>query len=63
LRPSEGEGLALINAMHITASVFIDDDERGLHADYDEWLERLAPHEWFLATGTTESARTMLTPR
>jgi secondary thiamine-phosphate synthase enzyme len=31
--------------MHITASVFINDDERGLHADYDDWLERLAPHE------------------
>lgn len=39
------EGLTLINAMHITASVFINDDESGLHADYDEWLERLAPHE------------------
>ena len=39
------EGLALVNAMHITASVFINDDERGLHADYDAWLERLAPHE------------------
>ena len=39
------EGLALINAMHITASVFINDDESGLHQDYDEWLERLAPHE------------------
>jgi secondary thiamine-phosphate synthase enzyme len=39
------EGLALVNAMHITASVFINDDERGLHADYDEWLERLAPHK------------------
>ena len=39
------EGLALVNAMHITASVFINDDERGLHEDYDEWLERLAPHE------------------
>jgi secondary thiamine-phosphate synthase enzyme len=38
------EGLALINAMHITASVFINDDEAGLHQDYDEWLERLAPH-------------------
>jgi len=38
------EGLCLVNAMHITASVFINDDERGLHADYDEWLERLAPH-------------------
>lgn len=39
------EGLALVNAMHITASVFINDDERGLHADYDKWLEKLAPHE------------------
>jgi hypothetical protein len=39
------EGLALVNAMHITAGVFINDDERGLHADYDEWLEGLAPHE------------------
>lgn len=38
------EGLCLINAMHITASVFINDDEDGLHADYDNWLERLAPH-------------------
>jgi secondary thiamine-phosphate synthase enzyme len=39
------EGLALINAMHITSSVFINDDEPGLHQDYDEWLEGLAPHE------------------
>src|SRR5262249_62388705 len=39
------EGLTLVNAMHITASVFINDDETGLHADYDAWLERLAPHE------------------
>jgi len=39
------EGLALINAMHITSSVFINDDEPGLHQDYEEWLERLAPHE------------------
>lgn len=38
------EGLVLVNAMHITASVFINDDEGGLHQDYDEWLERLAPH-------------------
>lgn len=37
-------GLVLVNAMHITASVFINDDERGLHADYEQWLERLAPH-------------------
>lgn len=39
------DGFILINAMHITASVFINDDESGLHQDYDEWLERLAPHE------------------
>jgi len=39
------EGLALVNAMHITASVFINDDEPGLHQDYDRWLEQLAPHE------------------
>jgi len=39
------EGLVLINAMHITASVFINDDEHGLHADYEKWLEKLAPHE------------------
>jgi len=38
------EGLALVNAMHISASVFINDDERGLHHDYDVWLEKLAPH-------------------
>ncbi len=39
------EGMALINAMHITASVFINDDESGLHSDYETWLEGLAPHE------------------
>jgi secondary thiamine-phosphate synthase enzyme len=39
------EGLALVNAMHITASVFINDDESGLHQDYEEFLEALAPHE------------------
>jgi secondary thiamine-phosphate synthase enzyme len=39
------EGLVLVNAMHITASVFINDDESGLHADYERWLEGLAPHE------------------
>ena len=38
------EGLVLVNAMHITASVFINDDESGLHADYETWLEELAPH-------------------
>jgi secondary thiamine-phosphate synthase enzyme len=46
LRESEvQEGLVLVNAMHITASVFINDDEHGLHQDYDKWLEKLAPHE------------------
>lgn len=38
------EGLVLANAMHITASVFINDNERGLHQDYEDWLEQLAPH-------------------
>jgi len=46
LRESEiKEGLCLVNSMHITSSVFINDDESGLHHDYDQWLERLAPHE------------------
>ena len=40
-----GEGLCLVNAMHITASVFINDDESGLHQDYMEWLEKLAPYD------------------
>tara|TARA_A100000164_G_C21892091_1_gene765915 strand:+ start:1173 stop:1547 length:375 start_codon:yes stop_codon:yes gene_type:complete len=39
------EGLCLVNAMHITASVFINDNEEGLHRDYKKWLEKLAPHE------------------
>jgi secondary thiamine-phosphate synthase enzyme len=39
------EGLILVNAMHITASVFINDNESGLHQDYEKWLESLAPHE------------------
>ena len=39
------EGLCLVNAMHITASVYINDDESGLIQDYDKWLEKLAPHE------------------
>jgi secondary thiamine-phosphate synthase enzyme len=39
------EGLCLVNAMHITASVFINDDEAGLHADYERWLEKLAPEK------------------
>jgi len=43
-RSSVVEGLCLVNAMHITASVFINDDESGLHQDYEVWLEKLAPH-------------------
>ena len=43
------EGLCLVNAMHITASVFINDDEPGLHDDYDIWLDKLAPHDPTLA--------------
>jgi len=39
------EGLCLVNAMHITASVFVNDDETGLHKDFEDWLEGLAPHE------------------
>lgn len=38
------EGLVLVNSMHISSSVFINDDERGLHADFEKWLEKLAPH-------------------
>lgn len=50
------EGLCLVNPLHITASVFINDDESGLHHDYDTWLEGLAPHEptnhyWHNRTG------------
>ena len=44
-----GEGLCLVNAMHITASVFINDDEPGLHADLERWLERLAPEKPYTA--------------
>jgi secondary thiamine-phosphate synthase enzyme len=44
-RSTVREGLCLVNAMHITASVFINDDESGLHHDYEIWLEKLAPHE------------------
>ncbi len=39
------EGLCLINAMHISSSVFINDNESGLHSDFERWLEKLAPHE------------------
>ena len=38
------EGLCLVNSMHITSSIFINDDERGLHADFERWLEKLSPH-------------------
>jgi secondary thiamine-phosphate synthase enzyme len=44
-RSGIAEGLVLVNAMHITASVFINDDEPGLHADYKKWLEQLAPFD------------------
>ena len=44
-KSSINEGICLVNAMHITASVFINDNESGLHHDYDKWLEGLAPHE------------------
>jgi secondary thiamine-phosphate synthase enzyme len=44
------EGMVLVNAMHITASVFINDDESGLHADYKKWLEKLAPFDESPAT-------------
>jgi secondary thiamine-phosphate synthase enzyme len=44
VRSGVQEGLCLVNAMHITASVFINDDEPGLHRDMGRWLERLAPH-------------------
>jgi secondary thiamine-phosphate synthase enzyme len=49
------EGLCLVNAMHITTSVFVNDDEGGLHADFERWLEQLAPHE---PTGVYEHNRT-----
>jgi len=55
------EGLCLVNAMHITASVFINDNESGLHHDYEVWLEKLAPHEpvesyWHNRTGEDNAA-------
>lgn len=45
LKSKVQEGLCLVNAMHITASVFINDNESGLHHDYEKWLESIAPHE------------------
>ena len=53
------EGLCLVNAMHITASVFINDDERGLHADFEKWLEGLAPekpHSRYAHNGSEDNA-------
>jgi len=53
------EGLVLVNAMHITASVFINDDEGGLHADYEKWLEKLAPekpHSQYAHNGYEDNA-------
>lgn len=53
------EGLCLVNAMHITASVFINDDESGLHSDYEKWLERLAPekpHSQYAHNGFEDNA-------
>ena len=53
------EGLALVNAMHITASVFINDDESGLHADFEKWLEKLAPekpHSQYRHNGAEDNA-------
>ena len=58
-----GEGLCLVNAMHITASVFINDDEPGLHEDYTRWLEWLAPYDPSPERYTTTAlARTTATP-
>ncbi len=53
------EGLCLVNAMHITASVFVNDDEAGLHADFERWLERLAPekpHAQYAHNGAEDNA-------
>ncbi len=53
------EGLVLINAMHITASVFINDNESGLHSDYEKWLEKLAPekpHSQYAHNGSEDNA-------
>ncbi len=53
------EGLVLVNAMHITASVFINDDESGLHSDYEKWLEKLAPekpHSQYAHNGFEDNA-------
>jgi len=55
------EGLALVNAMHITASVFINDDESGLHKDYTAWLEKSRPTSRSSSIATTIPAKTTLT--
>ena len=60
------EGLCLVNAMHITASVFINDDEGGLHADFEKWLERLAPekpHAQYAHNGAEDNADAHLSGR
>ena len=56
------EGLVLCNAMHITASVFINDDEPGLHEDYKKWLEKLAPFDASSAKPITTTAPAKTTP-
>ena len=56
------EGLCLVNAMHITASVFINDNETGLHQDYEKWLEELAPHEPISKYEHNKTEKTMLMP-
>ena len=56
------EGIALVNAMHITASVFINDDEAGLHHDYSVWLEKLPPHEPLKQYRHNDTARTTQCP-
>lgn len=55
------EGLCLVNAMHITAAVFINDNESGLHHDFEVWLEKLAPHRSKIII-TTERGKTTPTP-
>jgi len=55
------EGFVLVNAMHISASVFINDDESGLHHDYEKWLEKLAPNGWKNLPLTNQSANTATT--
>lgn len=56
------DGLCLVNAMHITASVYINDAEDGLLHDYDDWLEKLAPHDRRRNTATTRPAKTTPMP-